>query len=87
MDQMSDSLLSSLACAQQCTAQSYISCCACFDYYRQGTFSCLRQEMTYVKQLEDYEEAVMKKRLEEMPETERERLLEEIEQEKEQKAK
>ena len=45
------------------------------------------QEMTYVKQLEDYEEAVMKKRLEEMPETERERLLQEIEQEKEQKVK
>ncbi len=41
--------------------------------------------MTYVKQLEDYEEAVMKKRLEEMPEVERERLLTEIEQEKEQK--
>jgi hypothetical protein len=43
--------------------------------------------MTYVKQLEDYEEAVMKKRLEEMPETERERLLQEIENEKEQKQK
>jgi hypothetical protein len=43
------------------------------------------QEMTYVKQLEDYEEAVMKKRLEEMPEVERGRLLAEIEQEKEQK--
>lgn len=41
--------------------------------------------MTYVKQLEDYEEAVMKKRLEEMPEVEKERLLTEIEQEKEQK--
>lgn len=45
------------------------------------------KEMTYVKQLEDYEEAVMKKRLDEMPETERERLLQEIEQEKEQRAK
>lgn len=40
-----------------------------------------------MKQLEDYEEAVMKKRLEEMPETERERLLQEIESEKEQKQK
>ena len=40
-----------------------------------------------MKQLEDYEEAVMKKRLEEMPETERERLLQEIENEKEQKQK
>jgi hypothetical protein len=34
--------------------------------------------MTYVKQLEDYEMAVMQKRIEEMPETERERLLEDI---------
>ncbi|CAL8472309.1 g11852 [Coccomyxa elongata] len=50
-------------------------------------FRVANKEMTYVKQLEDYEEAVMKKRLEEMPETERERLLEEIEQEKQQKAK
>lgn len=38
-----------------------------------------------MKQLEDYEEAVMKKRLEEMPEVEKERLLTEIEQEKEQR--
>lgn len=44
--------------------------------------AALMQEMTYVKQLEDYENAVMEKRLEEMPETERERLLQEIEQEK-----
>ncbi|BDA47234.1 hypothetical protein COCOBI_10-0790 [Coccomyxa sp. Obi] len=50
-------------------------------------FRVANKEMTYVKQLEDYEEAVMKKRLEEMPETERERLLEEIEQEKQQKTK
>ncbi|EIE23386.1 hypothetical protein COCSUDRAFT_53324 [Coccomyxa subellipsoidea C-169] len=50
-------------------------------------FRVANKEMTYVKQLEDYEEAVMKKRLEEMPETERERLLQEIEQEKEQKVK
>ena len=42
--------------------------------------------MTYVKQLEDYEEAVMKKRLEEMPESEKERLLAEIEAEKGRKA-
>ena len=32
------------------------------------------QDMTYVKQLKDYENAVMAKRLEEMPETEKERL-------------
>ena len=35
-----------------------------------------------MKQLEDYEEAVMKKRLEEMPQAEKERLLQEIEAEK-----
>lgn len=40
------------------------------------------QEMTYVKQLEDYEEAVMQKRLDEMPQAERERILGEIEQQK-----
>jgi hypothetical protein len=33
--------------------------------------------MTYVVQLEEYEEAVMKKRLEEMPEEELQRLLQE----------
>ncbi len=41
--------------------------------------------MTYVKQLEDYEEAVMKKRLEEMPQAEKERLLQEIETERDSK--
>jgi hypothetical protein len=35
----------------------------------------LLQKMTYVTQLEEYEEAVMKKRLEEMPEDELQRLL------------
>ena len=39
--------------------------------------------MTYSKQLEQYEEAVMQKRLEEMPETERARLYEEVERERE----
>ncbi len=34
--------------------------------------------MTYVKQLEDYEEAVMAKRLAEMPPEELERLLTEV---------
>ena len=38
--------------------------------------------MTYVKQLQDYEEAVMKKRLEELPETEVETLFDQIETEK-----
>ena len=36
------------------------------------------QDMTYVKQLKDYENAVMAKRLEEMPETEKERLAAEV---------
>jgi len=40
------------------------------------------KEMTYVQQLKDYEDAVMKKRLDEMPETELEAMLAEIEEEK-----
>lgn len=38
--------------------------------------------MTYARQLQDYEEAVMRKRLEEIPEAEMERLAAEIEEEK-----
>ncbi len=34
--------------------------------------------MTYVKQLEDYEEAVMQKRLAEMPQEDVERLMREV---------
>ncbi|CAK0787782.1 hypothetical protein CVIRNUC_011004 [Coccomyxa viridis] len=45
-------------------------------------FRVANKEMTYVKQLEDYEEAVMQKRLDEMPQAERERILGEIEQQK-----
>lgn len=41
------------------------------------------QDMTYVKQLENYEEEVMAKRLEEMPESEREKLMASVEAEKE----
>lgn len=40
------------------------------------------KDMTYVKQLKDYEEAVLAKRLEEIPEAELEALMSEIEQEK-----
>ena len=40
--------------------------------------NALTQEMTYVKQLEEYEEAVMKKRLAEMPEEDVERLMREV---------
>lgn len=42
--------------------------------------------MTYVTQLEDYEEAVMRKRLEEMTDAEVEILMEEVEREKRQAA-
>lgn len=42
---------------------------------------CMAQEMTYVKQLEDYEEAVMTKRLAEMPDEEVERLMREVDEE------
>ena len=35
------------------------------------------QQMTYARQLQDYEEAVMRKRLEELPEQELERLMDE----------
>ncbi|CAI7842297.1 unnamed protein product [Closterium sp. NIES-54] len=41
------------------------------------------KEMTYVKQLKDYEDAVMKKRLEAMPEAELEAMLAQVEEEKE----
>lgn len=36
--------------------------------------------MTYAKQLEEYEEQVIKKRFEEMTDAEKEKLLEEVEQ-------
>jgi len=41
------------------------------------------KQMTYVKQLEDYEEAVMRKRIEEMPEVELESVLEDVDRERE----
>jgi hypothetical protein len=43
------------------------------------------KEMTYVKQLEDYEQADMQKRLEEMPDAELDSVMAEIEKEKEAK--
>uniref|UniRef100_A0A061QZG5 Uncharacterized protein n=1 Tax=Tetraselmis sp. GSL018 TaxID=582737 RepID=A0A061QZG5_9CHLO len=45
-------------------------------------FRVATKQMTYVKQLEDYETAVMAKRMEEMPESELENMLDELEQEK-----
>lgn len=41
--------------------------------------------MTYVKQLKEYEDAVMKKRLEELNDTEVNRLLDEVETERKEK--
>lgn len=41
--------------------------------------------MTYVKQLKEYEDAVMKKRLEELNDTEVERLMGEVEDERKSK--
>ncbi|KAK9807393.1 hypothetical protein WJX73_000074 [Symbiochloris irregularis] len=46
----------------------------------------VNKDMTYSKQLDAYEEAVMQKRLDEMPETERQRLFEEIEAERAKKS-
>eukprot|EP00232_Nephroselmis_pyriformis_P002671 CAMPEP_0182913302 /NCGR_PEP_ID=MMETSP0034_2-20130328/37968_1 /TAXON_ID=156128 /ORGANISM="Nephroselmis pyriformis, Strain CCMP717" /LENGTH=196 /DNA_ID=CAMNT_0025050017 /DNA_START=14 /DNA_END=604 /DNA_ORIENTATION=+ len=40
------------------------------------------KDMTYVKQLNDYEEAVMQKRIEEMPENELQKMMDEVEAEK-----
>lgn len=45
-------------------------------------YRVLTQQMTYNKQLRDYEEAVLQKRLEELPESELETLMEEVEAEK-----
>ena len=42
-------------------------------------FRVAKKDMTYVKQLKDYEDAVMAKRLEEMPDAELEALLSEME--------
>ncbi len=44
------------------------------------------QQMTYVRQLEAYEEAVMKKRIEEMTEDELQELMAETEEEKARRA-
>lgn len=57
-----------------------------FGWVGSYLFRVATKQMTYVKQLEDYEEAVMRKRLEEMPESEMERMLAEVEAEKEARA-
>ena len=38
----------------------------------------MNKDMTYVKQLKDYEDAVMAKRLEELPEAELEKMMDDI---------
>jgi len=54
----------------------------CFGWVGSYLFRVSTKQMTYVKQLEEYEEAVMKKRLEEMPEAEVERVMEEVQRER-----
>ncbi|EFN53985.1 hypothetical protein CHLNCDRAFT_13261, partial [Chlorella variabilis] len=49
-------------------AQLIIFVGLCFGWVGSYLFRVATKQMTYVKQLEDYEEAVMRKRLEEMPE-------------------
>lgn len=61
-------------------AQPYVACDQTTASFELRV--CL-QDMTYVKQLENYEEEVMRKRLEEMPESEREKLLASVETERE----
>ena len=52
------------------------------QHFPEAESRCCMQDMSYTKQLDQYEEAVMNKRLEEMPEAERERLYAEIEDER-----
>lgn len=55
----------------------------CIGWIGSYIFRVANKDMTYVKQLEKYEEEVMAKRLEEMPESEREKLMASVEAEKE----
>lgn len=61
--------------------QLFIFMGICVGYISTYIFRVANKEMTYVKQLEDYEEAVMTKRLAEMPEEEVNRLMKEVEEE------
>ncbi|KAK9824903.1 hypothetical protein WJX74_004865 [Apatococcus lobatus] len=51
------------------------------------SFRVANKDMTYVKQLQTYEEQVMQKRLDEMPDADKERMLEEIAVERERREK
>lgn len=55
----------------------------CIGWIGSYLYRVATKQMTYVKQLEDYEDAVMAKRLEEMPEVEIEAMMEDIEVERE----
>lgn len=57
-----------------------------FGWVGSYVFRVATKQMTYVKQLEEYEDAVMLKRLEEMPDGEIERMLNEVEDDKEARA-
>lgn len=61
--------------------QLFIFVGICLGYISTYIFRVANKEMTYVKQLEDYEEAVMTKRLAEMPDEEVNRLMKEVEEE------
>lgn len=58
----------------------------CIGWVSTYLYRVATKQMTYVKQLEQYEQAVMKKRLEEMTEDELSGLLDETEEEKKRRA-
>lgn len=58
----------------------------CFGYISTYIFRVANKDMTYVKQLEDYEEAVMARRLAEMPPDELDRLMTEVDEETRERA-
>jgi hypothetical protein len=58
----------------------------CVAWIGSYLYRVANKDMTYVKQLQDYEDAVMRKRLEEMPEAEVEAMMSEVERENERKA-
>jgi len=63
-------------------AQLIIFVGLCFGWIGSYLFRVATKQMTYAKQLDDYENAVMAKRLEEMPEAEIEELMADIESER-----
>jgi hypothetical protein len=77
------------ACAR-CLTHAHARLCVCRTPQLIWTGSyvvrVMNKDMTYVKQLESYEEAVMQKRLEELPAGELDNLMAEIDDEKARKA-